>query len=269
MKPVIYLVSVLAIGAGVFFTLSTKSKLEEQIEVRKDMEERGRRVGAQVDKTEQELKAEKESLREAQSERAQAEESIATLQGDLNRLQRELGEVESVLARHQQVIAEAEAGMKQAEDEFRRLGVDPAAGVEGIAQAITGLEDQKKALMSEISEVEALIEGAENAIQGDREEIQRLAARQVERESRARNNSMSSVVTAVDQNWGFVVIGAGRNSGFTPQKRLIVQRDGRRIAEVKPSSVESTQTIAEIDFDTVAPGVAIQPGDRVIYSEAN
>lgn len=269
MKPVIYLLSVLAIGAGVFFSISTKAKLEEQTEIRKDLEERGRRVSAQVDKTEQQLKADKELLREAQSGRAEAEELIATLQGDWSRLQREFEEVEDVLKRHEEVIAEAEKGLRQTEEEFRRLGVDPTDGVAGIAEVIADLEDRQKSLVAEIGEVEALIEGAEKAIEGDREEVRRLAARQLERESRARNNSMSSVVTAVDQNWGFVVIGAGRNSGFAPQKRLIVQRDGRRIAEVKPSSVESSQTIAEIDFDTMAPGVAIQPGDRVIYSEAN
>jgi hypothetical protein len=33
---------------------------------------------------------------------------------------------------------------------------------------------------------------------------------------------------------------------------------------VQPSSIEPGQTIGEIDFKTLAPGVRIQPGDRAI-----
>jgi hypothetical protein len=37
---------------------------------------------------------------------------------------------------------------------------------------------------------------------------------------------------------------------------------------VRPSSIEPTQTIAEIDFDTLATGVRLQPGDRVITAKS-
>ena len=77
---------------------------------------------------------------------------------------------------------------------------------------------------------------------------------------------LHAVVTAVNQDWGFLVIGAGSNSGFTPQSSLIVQRNGRRVGRVRPSSIEPTQTIAEIDLDSLATGVRIQPGDRVILA---
>jgi hypothetical protein len=38
---------------------------------------------------------------------------------------------------------------------------------------------------------------------------------------------------------------------------------------VRPSAIEPTQTIAEIDFKTLADGVRIQPGDRVILTKPN
>jgi orotidine-5'-phosphate decarboxylase len=46
-----------------------------------------------------------------------------------------------------------------------------------------------------------------------------------------------------------------------------VKRDGRLIGKVNPSSIEPTQTIAEIDFKTISPGVRIQPGDSVILAK--
>ena len=91
----------------------------------------------------------------------------------------------------------------------------------------------------------------------------------VERSSRISGNAMEAVVTAVNQDWGFLVIGAGSNSGFTPQTSLIVQRDGRMIGRIRPSSIEPTQTIAEIDFNSLASGVRLQPGDRVMLAKPN
>jgi hypothetical protein len=89
----------------------------------------------------------------------------------------------------------------------------------------------------------------------------------IERSSRIGRNSMVAVVTAVNQDWGFLVIGAGSNSGFTPQTGLLVERDGRKIGRVRPSAIEPTQTIAEIDFESLASGVRLQPGDRVILAQ--
>jgi hypothetical protein len=89
----------------------------------------------------------------------------------------------------------------------------------------------------------------------------------VERNSRIGQNSLEAVVTAVNPEWGFVVIGAGSNSGFTPQTSLIVQRDGRMIGRVQPSAIEPMQTIAEVDFKALPSGVRLQPGDRVILSK--
>ena len=80
-------------------------------------------------------------------------------------------------------------------------------------------------------------------------------------------NAMEAVVTAVNQDWGFLVIGAGSNSGFSPQTSMLVMRDGRLIARVRPSSIEPNQTIAEIDFKSMPRG-RIQPGDRVMLSQA-
>jgi ATP-binding cassette subfamily F protein 3 len=46
-------------------------------------------------------------------------------------------------------------------------------------------------------------------------------------------------------------------------------RSGRLIAEIKPSSIEPSQTIAEIDPETLAPGARIQPGRVEIFSNVH
>jgi hypothetical protein len=45
-----------------------------------------------------------------------------------------------------------------------------------------------------------------------------------------------------------------------------VKRDGVLIGRVNPTSIEPSQTIAEIDRKNMATGVTLQVGDRVILA---
>jgi hypothetical protein len=99
------------------------------------------------------------------------------------------------------------------------------------------------------------------------QEVARLVERKGARNARIGRNSVEARVTAVDNEWGFVVIGAGSNSGFSPQTTLLVKRDGKLIGKVNPSAIEPTQTIGEIEYKTLLPGVRIQPGDSVMLAK--
>ncbi|MFC7336391.1 hypothetical protein ACFQY0_04310 [Haloferula chungangensis] len=260
MKALLYVIALLAIGGAAFFSNSNKEKMAEQQQTRLKLIQDNKTVSATADKTQKELNTESDNLKTAQSEKAEVEQNIDKLKSDETTLQRELADLEGTLEEQAQDLAEVQKVLQELED------LDIPGGVDGIDQAVADLEDQKKVLIQDIGELETTIEGAEKAVAKNREEIARLARRKSERNARFARNAMESVITAVDQDWGFVVIGAGKNTGFTPQTRLIVKREGRSIAEVKPSSIEATQTIGEIDWDTVAPGVRIQPGDRVILA---
>ncbi|MGB6222246.1 hypothetical protein [Haloferula sp.] len=261
MKALLYVIALLAIGGAAFFSNANKAKLAEQQQVRLDTISTNKKVSATVDLTQKELNTETDNLKTARSEKAEVEQNIDKLRSDEITLKRELADIEGTLEEQAQDLADA----KKAVDELEAL--DIPGGIDGIADNIKDLEDQKKILIQDIGELETTIEGAENAVAKNRAEISRLARRKAERTARFRRNAMESVITAVDQDWGFVVIGAGSNTGFTPQTRLIVKRSGRAIAEIRPSSIEATQTIGEIDWDTLAPGVRLQPGDRVILAK--
>ena len=261
MKALLYVIALLAIGGAAFFAKTKKANFAEQQQTRLDLIQTNKTVSATADKTQKELNTETDNLKTARSEKAEVEQSIDKLKSDETTLQRELADIEGTLEEQAQDLADVQKVLKELED------LDIPGGVDGIDQAVSDLEDQKKVLIQDIGELETTIEGAEKAVASNRSEISRLAKKKVERNTRFRRNAMESVITAVDQDWGFVVIGAGKNTGFTPQTRLIVKREGRSIAQIKPSSIEATQTIGEIDWDTLAPGVRLQPGDRVILAK--
>ncbi|MCU0796162.1 MAG: hypothetical protein MUF31_09530 [Akkermansiaceae bacterium] len=266
MKPLFYILSILAIGGAAYFSNVNKTNFTEQQESRVATIQKRVNVDANIAKTEVQLKSEQEKLETANKELAEVEATISKLKSDQQTLKREMGEVEGELETQQADLAAAEEALQEIADTLKQLGIDGPVTMDTIQSSIKSLEDEKKELDAAVAELDTNIEGAQKNVARNQEEIARLARRKAERDERIRNNAREAVITAVDQNWGFVVIGAGSNSGFKPEASLLVKRDGRVIGQVKPASIEPTQTIANINLEALAPGVVIQPGDRVILA---
>ena len=77
-------------------------------------------------------------------------------------------------------------------------------------------------------------------------------------------NSLTSRVLAVNQDWGFVVIDAGKSTGLTQDTKLIVTRGSLTVGKISVMNVEDTRSMATIVPDAVINGMTIMPGDRVI-----
>lgn len=72
-------------------------------------------------------------------------------------------------------------------------------------------------------------------------------------------------VTHVNQDLGFVVIGAGSAGGIQEGARFNVRREMFIVAEIEISTVENErESVANIDLSKLSPGLTIQPGDEVI-----
>ena len=266
MKILFYLLTLVAMGVGIYFADSNKNKFAKQQEVRLDTIQRNNVLTDQISVTEEELRQEEEGLELARNELAEVRASLEKLNADDKRLRRELRSLESEIKIQQAKLAEAEEGRKEVEDALKDIGIDGPVRLTTIKSRYDKLVDQRKELETDIEELNTNIDAGESAVAKNHEEIGRLTKRRAARAKRVRTNEVESVVSEVDHNWGFVVIAAGSNSGFTPQTRLMVQRNGRMIGEIQPSSIEPAQTIGEIDYDTMARGVRIQPGDRVVLA---
>jgi len=71
---------------------------------------------------------------------------------------------------------------------------------------------------------------------------------------------------AVNSGWGFCVLNIGDNQGAAANRVLVVARNGRGIGRVRITSVEATQSVADILPSTFLRGMYVQPGDSVIYT---
>ncbi|MCF7674128.1 MAG: hypothetical protein K9N23_14055 [Akkermansiaceae bacterium] len=265
MKIILYIVSILAIGGAAYFSYEHSVKFRQQQELRLDAIAQNKVVTAEAESTEQDLADEKKAIAVAVGERNDATASIENLQSNELSLKRQLTEIDATLEEQNKELADLDKTIELLKTELISIGGDVT--LENLAEKIKELEDSKKNLDRELETKETLVADAEKRLSGNKAEANRQTEKKMERNKRMGDNAMESVITRVNQDWGFVVIGAGSKNGFTPQTILLVKRDGRLIGKIRPTAIEPTQTIADVIADSMAPGVRLQPGDRVILAK--
>lgn len=266
MKVIVHAVAIVVLLGAAYYTFSHRSKFIKLEKVRLETISENKVVSANADATETELKNTRESLVAAIQKRDVTSQNLDALRSAGNNMQREAADLDSTLKSQDDEFAELNKAREEVANIVKDLGQDIT--LENLAEKIEEIDVDLKAKKEKLEELQTLSESASKLLASNRAEIDRLVKREIERNTNIGRNSMEAVVTAVNQDWGFLVIGAGSNSGFTPQTGLLVQRDGRLLGRITPSAIEPTQTIAEIDFKSIGAGVRIQPGDRVILAKS-
>jgi len=265
MKPIFHSVALLAALAGIYFSYDLSKKFEEQQSLRLGYNKENVEKTAIAVSIEKDLKDERERLVKAKEEKTLTEQQLANLKAEETKGRRELAALEQTLQQQNNEFDQLNKAMEEVKKILASLGNDVT--FENLADKVKSIEQDKLAKEAKIQELTTVLEGAKNKNESQKADVARLLEIKGKRDARIRSNAMETVITAVNQDWGFVVVGAGSNTGFTPQTKLLVERNGYRIGQLQPTSIEPTQTIAEIEFESLAPGVRLQPGDRVILTD--
>lgn len=265
MKFIFPILSIVVCGAAIYFSLSLKEKFESEQEARMAAINTNATTSKFLAETNLAIGKEEELLKAAKEQLATVTASVSFLESSVTNLKSEVEQLNNTLGLQGEESKEA----VEALEKFNVIlgGQDGNVTRDNFQAKFNEIEENIKAKQTRLDEMETLIEGAKASLATKQAEVERLVERLNARNRRIARNSMEARITAVNHEWGFLVIGAGSNSGFTPQTSLLVKRDGRLIGKVTPSAIEPTQTIAEIDMESLAPGVRIQPGDSVILAK--
>ena len=265
MKAILYVVAIVVACGAAFFSFSLSSKFADLEKDRTGTIDTKQQTTARAEAADTDIKKQRAVLEASKEKQAHLEQAVSAASSVGSALKNDLVKLDGDLKSQDEEFAQLQKALEEVNKILADLGGDVT--LDTLPEKIQQIEDDLKAKQTSIEEKETLIASSEKALASSRAELDRLGRRMIERSSRISRNSMEAVITAVNQDWGFLVIGAGSNSGFTPQTDLLVRRDGRKIGRVRPSSIEPTQTIAEIDLESLAPGVRLQPGDRVILAK--
>ena len=248
-----------------YFTLEYTKDFQDEQNLRLATKKENREVTALADQKEVELKQAQEALTATKATRVAAQDRIANLKGNIVTLRNSIKQNEAALAKFKQQQKKFEDTKAEVAKLANELNMN--FNIDNVEQHLASMKETKAQRVERVDELNVLIAAAKKSIEENTAELARQVAREEARQLKINRGALEAVITGVQQDWGFLVIGAGANQGFTPTSTLLVKRDGRMIGKVRPSSIEPTQTIAEIIFPSLAPGVRIQPGDLVIFDD--
>ncbi len=215
------------------------------------------------------IKTERGALDTLKTEIVKTVTEIGTVQGEVD------AEGER-LKQHNTKIAQIDADAKRTQEEFdvknKKLD-EQKAELAKLPQGIniaTLAEDLNK-MKSNIAELKSQAEAKKKEVEAEQAKVAVVAGQKAdlvrkieERKKAFERNSLTARVVAVNNDWGFVVIDAGKSTGITQDTKLLITRGTQTVGKLSIMSVEGNRTVANVLADSLAPGMTPVPGDRVI-----
>ncbi len=220
---------------------SISSELQTEVAADKKVVAEVGQLVADIGRVQGELDVEAEKLKAQKNKLAQAENESVRTQEELDgkvKVQQELTEKLAMLPKDVKVetLAEDIAKLKKDKIEFE-------AQAEAKAKEVAAEEEKVAGVQKRLDDVVRKIE---------------------ERRKNFDRNSLTSRILAVNHDWGFVIIDAGKTAGLTEDTKMIVTRGLQTVGKISVMNVDGARTMASIVPDAVSNGQTIMPGDVVI-----
>lgn len=201
----------------------------------------------------------REKETQAKDARNQASAAKAGVEETLKRLQREVEVVTDNLKKVEIEKKEIDlAVMKAFPDGNIRSAEDLQATLTMLKDTLTESQNRKTELNTQLGT-------AAQAKQTQIAKVKEEESFQMQRAQRLALNGLIATVIAVNRDWGFVMVNAGRAHGVTGDASLLVKRGNTRIARLRIVSLEEMAVVADIVPDSQVKGIEVQPGDKVIF----
>ena len=261
MKAIFHIVAVLVLLAALFFGYNLKTKYEEQLAATAEKIQQIKVVSKNIDD-----KTATKKITQATRDASFAKKEET--KGQLELEKSKFGELNRSLAKVETRAEEAQAELDNVNELIATAQKDlPGVTLAELPGEIKRLNDQKNTMERQLEELELLADKLNQAVAKTKTDINREQGILGESKKRVADNDFEASIKTVNNQWGFVVVGAGENAGLTGASKLLVQRDGRLIGKLSISTLENSQAIAEVIPNSLAPGARILPGDRVILAE--
>jgi septal ring factor EnvC (AmiA/AmiB activator) len=201
------------------------------------------------------------------------QEKLDTTNNTIANVESEISTLETNLKTTIAKTSEVDLKDKELSDELEGM-LDQIAKLDEIKAKMGDIEEFKADLAgknAELASVEQSILSAQNAlnIANDRIKSQQgtiadYTELQRTQQSGIMRHPIRIPVREVYGQYGFVVLGAGDNSGIVPRAKLVVTRGGVNICTLTVSSVDPSSSVASIDPGSLAEGEVVLAGDIVL-----
>lgn len=234
--------------------------------------ENGRKFAAartQVAEIGRNLHAETRTVENLSKEAQKVKAQIASLQGDMDNESERLKAQKNKLAQAEAESVRVQEEFKVKSDKQKELAEQLALlpkdmKVETLSEDINRLKKEKLEFEAQAEAKKKEVAAEEEKVAGIQKRLDDVVHKIEDRRKSFDRNSLNARILAVNHDWGFVVIDAGKSVGLTEETKLIVTRGNQTVGKVSVMSMENGRAMASIVPNTVANGEIIMPGDRVI-----
>ena len=266
MKAIIYIIAIIAIAVGGWFSLNSMGKFKELQTARKALDSQNESRKSKITKVAKEAKAAEDQLELAKRALAEVEAGRENSQNTLKSAKRDVDEWDNKVAEQKEQLAKVQEVISGIKDLFaKEVGND--VQISEIPTIIQKVKSDLAVATKDIEELDENISAAKNRVQASEDQIADLTERMVKRTTRIRANAVEGRVTGVDSKWGFVTVNIPRNMPVTNASKLLIKRGSTYIADIKISSIEGHHVVGNIDYDTLKSGMIVQAGDHVVLSK--
>ncbi len=214
-------------------------------------------------RTKDELKTRTEELAAANVKIEEKDKEIANLKGQMDALNTKIAEAATAM----EAKTVAMDTLQKEFDAYKLLkekGTLPGQP-EGESPIVTALKGDLTRAQAEVAESKALVDTLNANKKALEDKMLVLEQYKKRKETEQMRIGVSGRVLAINGGWNFAVISIGDKQGAAMNNTMLVVRDGTPIGKVRITTVEANTSIADILPGSLARGVTIQPGDKVIY----
>ena len=123
-----------------------------------------------------------------------------------------------------------------------------------------GVNDELTKAKTQLAELQIIKDGLESQLKSALSQTQSLSQQIARRDTAEAKNGLTGRVLAVDRNWNFVVLNLGGRSGINANETMVIRRGNSLVGRVRITSVEPSQSIADIVPNSVPAGISVQAG---------
>ena len=258
-----YSLAIVAIAVSGFLGWNAKEKYVEKTQERIILEGENKTLSANIEREEgnKETATQAKELALEEKSKAKAELDSARSQATefANTLDSVSGDLEVAAAEKKKIDASMEA----------LRGKFPGIELEEVPRVVKDMEANQKKLVGEEEDASLVKKRLEEDIAKNLAESSRIVEKINQSIKRVEGNTFQATIVAVDNDWNFVVIGAGEKSGLTGDSKLLIQRDGRLLGRLLISKLEPNTAVADVEPGSLRNGVALQAGDQVILESVS
>ena len=259
MKSIYFLIpALIAIIASIGLSVNNRTTLKE---TRVERIKNNDLIVGVLNKIKQEddpaLIASYEALYAQEVRLAESKANTDTHNVNIKRLDNEISGLNSEKAPVDKKIATAENAVKEISERF------PGTTLQNVAEKIKQLESDLETAKQDLATRKTELEVVNKKVAANEVRIEKAEKVQTDRLSSIGRNATEGLITAVNKDWGFVLVNIGKDQGVQGDSELIVQRDGIRIGNLNVVSIQPGLTVADINQKGLSGSV--EPGDKVIF----